>query len=654
MTARLLVYSSEGQGTVYWLNQTEVVIGRDPNCDIHLPESAVSRRHCVVKTVGQEYHVADLDSSNGTFVDGEKVTECVLWHGQRIRVGDTTLLFLRDENERTNERTAATPHLAGSSVSIEFDDESQVERTTITLEIEEAFYLSPDKVEGALPSSSRLARDLSVLLRIGQEINSIQSLDQLQQRLLTLLFDTTPAGYAAIILGSHWEDGNLSITGRNRDVVAGENTQPSRTIVNRVWRERVALLCNDVPTSSRISPTPSLVITQTQSLLAVPLRVYEKIIGVIYLATNDVLLRFDEAHLQLATAIGGIAAVSIENVRRLEWLEAETRRLAEEINNENGIIGNSPNIRAVQRFIAKAAPTDSTVLIRGESGTGKELVARAIHARSRRAARPFVALNCAALTETLLESELFGHEKGAFTGAHALKKGKLEIADGGTVFLDEIGEMPITLQAKLLRVLQDKTFERVGGVKPIQADIRLIAATNRNLEEAIAANLFRADLYYRLNVVSVTSPPLRERKDDIPTLATHFARKLGESCKRHITGIAPDAMQALANYDWPGNIRELQNAVERAVVLGSTDIILLEDLPETILDSQQPRTAPLSASEAPASYLDAAREAKKKSILQAIERAGGNITEAAQLLGIHASNLHRLIRTLGIRELIKK
>ncbi|HMV46860.1 MAG TPA: sigma-54 dependent transcriptional regulator, partial [Blastocatellia bacterium] len=245
-------------------------------------------------------------------------------------------------------------------------------------------------------------------------------------------------------------------------------------------------------------------------------------------------------------------------------------------------------------------------------------------------------------------------EKGAFTGAHVLKKGKLEIADGGTVFLDEIGEMPITLQAKLLRVLQDKTFERVGGVKPIQADIRLIAATNRNLEEAIAANLFRADLYYRLNVVSVTSPPLRERKDDIPTLATHFARKLGESCKRHITGIAPDAMQALANYDWPGNIRELQNAVERAVVLGSTDIILLEDLPETILDSQQPRTAPLSVSEAPASYLDAAREAKKKSILQAIERAGGNITEAAQSLGIHASNLHRLIRTLGIRELIKK
>jgi transcriptional regulator with GAF, ATPase, and Fis domain len=650
MTARLLVHSSESQGNVYLLKQTDVFIGRDPNCDIQLAESAVSRRHCVIRNVGQEYQVVDLESSNGTFVDGEKVKECVLSHGQRIRVGDTTILFLKDEHEKTQPNPQMRPH----SVSIEFDNESQVERTTITLEIEEAFYLSPDKVEGALPSSSRLARDLSVLLRIGQEINSIQSLEQLQQRLLTLLFDITPAGHAAIILGRHWEDANLSITGENRARVEGETSQPSRTIVSRVWQERVALLCNDVPASSYISPTPSLLITQTQSLLAVPLRVYEKIIGVIYLATNDTLSRFDEGHLQLVTAIGGIAAVSIENVRRIEWLEAETRRLAEEIYSENGIIGNSPNIRAVQRFISKAAPTDSTVLIRGESGTGKELIARAIHGRSHRAARPFVALNCAALTETLLESELFGHEKGAFTGAHALKKGKLEIADGGTVFLDEIGEMPITLQAKLLRVLQDKTFERVGGVKPIQADIRLIAATNRNLEEAITANQFRADLYYRLNVVSVTSPPLRDRKGDIPALAAYFAQKLGENCKRHITGIAEDTMKALINYDWPGNVRELQNALERAVVLGSTPTILLEDLPETILDSQQPITAPLSAPETSAHYLDAAREAKKKTILQSIESAGGNITEAAQALGIHASNLHRLIRTLGIRDLIKK
>lgn len=650
MTARLLVHSSESQGNVYPLKQTDVFIGRDPNCDIHLTESAVSRRHCVIKNVGQDYQVVDLESSNGTFVDGEKVQECVLSHGQRIRVGDTTILFLKDEYEKTQ----ATPQSGPRSVSIEFDNESQVERTTITLEIEEAFYLSPDKVEGALPSSSRLARDLSVLLRIGQEINSIQSLDQLQQRLLTLLFDITPAAHAAIILGRHWEDANLSIVGRNRLPDEGETAQPSRTIVSRVWQERVALLCNDVASGNRVSPTPSLVITQTQSLLAVPLRVYGKIIGVIYLATDETLSRFDEGHLQLVTAIGGIAAVSIENVRRIEWLEAETRRLTEEINSENGIIGSSRNIHAIQKFISKAAPTDSTVLVRGESGTGKELIARAIHARSNRAKRPFVALNCAALTENLLESELFGHEKGAFTGAHALKKGKLEIADGGTVFLDEIGEMPLTLQAKLLRVLQDKTFERVGGIKPIQADIRLIAATNRNLEEAIIANLFRADLYYRLNVVSVTSPPLRERKGDIPDLATHFVQKLSESCKRHITGIATDAMTALTNYDWPGNVRELQNALERAVVLGSTSTILLEDLPETILDSQPPPSLPLSTTEVSGHYLDAAREAKKKTILHAIERAGGNLTEAAQALNIHASNLHRLIRTLGIRDLIKK
>jgi Nif-specific regulatory protein len=307
-------------------------------------------------------------------------------------------------------------------------------------------------------------------------------------------------------------------------------------------------------------------------------------------------------------------------------------------------------MREVYQLIARVAPTASTVLIRGESGTGKELAARAVHANSPRASKPFVAINCAALTETLLESELFGHEKGAFTGALAQKKGKLEVADGGTLFLDEVGEMSATLQAKLLRVLQEREFERVGGTRTLKADVRVVAATNRNLEESIRDGSFRQDLYYRLNVVSFEMPPLRERREDIPLLASYFVAKYSERFNRRVSGISTEARACLSNYDWPGNVRELENAVERAVVLGSTERILPEDLPETILEIEQPA----GASPGVTKYHEAVKEAKKQLILKAIDAASGNLTEAAKLLGVHPNYLHRLIRNLNLRPALKK
>jgi Nif-specific regulatory protein len=312
------------------------------------------------------------------------------------------------------------------------------------------------------------------------------------------------------------------------------------------------------------------------------------------------------------------------------------------------MVGESHRMRDVFQFIAKVASTDSTVLIRGESGTGKELAARAIHQNSPRSGKPFVAINCAALTETLLESELFGHEKGAFTGAIAQKKGKLEVADGGTVFLDEMGEMTPLLQAKLLRVLQEREFEHVGGTRPIKVDIRLIAATNRDLENAIRQGSFRQDLYYRLNVVSLTMPGLRERREDIPLLASYFATKYGQKCKRQVRGISPEARACLKEYDWPGNVRELENAIERAVVLGSSDVIRPEDLPEAVLETEPP------AGGTPTRYHEAIKEAKKQLILKAVEQANGNYTEAAKQLGVHANYLHRLIRNLNLKPVLKK
>jgi Nif-specific regulatory protein len=274
-------------------------------------------------------------------------------------------------------------------------------------------------------------------------------------------------------------------------------------------------------------------------------------------------------------------------------------------------------------------------------------VARAVHRNSPRAAKPFVAINCAALTETLLESELFGHEKGAFTGAVAQKRGKLEVAEGGTVFLDEMGELAPALQAKLLRVLQEREFERVGGTRPIRIDVRVIAATNRDLAESAKSGTFRQDLYYRLNVVSVEMPPLRQRREDIPLLAAYFAARAGERSKRHVLGVAPEARACLINYDWPGNIRELENAIERAVVLGLSDFILPEDLPEAVLETEQPAGATI------AQYHEAIAEAKKQVILRAVQQAGGSYTGAAKLLGVHPNYLHRLIRNMNLKTVLK-
>jgi Nif-specific regulatory protein len=343
-----------------------------------------------------------------------------------------------------------------------------------------------------------------------------------------------------------------------------------------------------------------------------------------------------------------MAAVAWKNVQHVEWLESENRRLQQDLNIEHDMVGESAPMREVYQFIAKVASTDSTVLIRGESGTGKELVARAIHHNGPRAGKPFVAINCAALTETLLESELFGHEKGAFTGAVAQKKGKLEVADGGTLFLDEVAELAPTLQAKLLRVLQAREFERVGGTRPIKVDIRLMAATNKDLAAAIKAGTFRQDLYYRLNVVSLTMPPLRERREDIPLLARFFAAKYSQKCKRRIMGISAEARQCLMNYDWPGNVRELENAIERAVVMGSSDLICPEDLPEAVLETESPTGAPITE------FHEAVKQTKKQLILMAIEQTGGNYTEAAKLLGLHPNYLHRLIRNLNLKAALKK
>ena len=309
----------------------------------------------------------------------------------------------------------------------------------------------------------------------------------------------------------------------------------------------------------------------------------------------------------------------------------------------SSIIGKSPRMKELFETLSMVAPTDATILLLGKSGTGKEIVANAIHQNSQRMEMPYVKVSCAALPETLLESELFGHEKGAFTGAMSKKKGRFELADNGTIFLDEIGEMSLLTQTKILRVLQEMEFESVGGTKTIQVDVRIITATNKDLDEEIRKGRFREDLYYRLNVVPITIPPLRERKEDIPILAEHFLRIYREKNRRTITGFEPRVMDAFIRYPWPGNVRELENIVERTVIMCRGDMISIHDLPPTIMGSQQ--------QEGESEFISGPKlkDVEREAIVRTLRHTGGNRTRTAIVLGITRKTLQNKIKGYGIK-----
>jgi Nif-specific regulatory protein len=596
----------------------QLSVGRDPANDLCLRDRAVSRRHFTISKTDVAFQLVDLESHNGTFVNGIPVRRKLLTHGDTIRVGRCELVFLITEDDEE-----------GAQV-VQFRETDAVDLLTTTNVRAYPSVSRPGTDVG------RMARDLNALFKITNTLNSIRELDQLQKRLLELIGEVIPAQAGAIVILRYADEEPTSSCVWQRR--SGSNAQLSirRELIQRALWERSPVLSR-----------PQVDSQEKESVLCVPLVAVERTIGVLYMTTDDKHHGFEDDHVHFASSIAGIAAVTLENVLATEALRTENRRLQAELDLEGVIIGESRAMRSVQNFIARVAKSDSTVLIRGESGTGKELVARAIHRNSPRADKPFVAINCAAIPEALLESELFGHEKGSFTGAVGLKKGKLEVAESGTVFLDEIGEMAPLLQVKLLRALQEREFERVGSTRTLKLEARVIAATNKNLEEAIKSNEFRQDLYYRLNVVSVTVPPLRERTDDIPLLAMYFAAKYSEKCNRPLKGISAAARSLLTGYGWAGNVRELENAIEHAIVLGIGDEIVPDDLPNTILEMQ-----PLDSGGT--TYHDRLNQLKKKMILDAVRQNKGNYTEAAKALGVHPNYLHRLIRNLEIKDDLRK
>jgi Nif-specific regulatory protein len=561
------------------LGAEDTSIGRSPTSTIHLDEPGIAWRHCVVQPVGNRYRILDQRSGTGTFLNGKRIVEHELEPGDQVSIGETVLLY-REEPAGQASVTARQTLLRTCAMQFLFRALARSENAGVRAVVEE--------------------------------------------QLMRLIADMAPIIEGAVYLGNEAE----LLDARSMHAKAGHAASGLATagLAERVCRE---------------GPIADMDLGH----VAVPLYVRGRIAGVIAaqfsLSESE---RLSE-HADTFAAIATLGAMALETAREVERLTTENELLTDRLNRTSpstGIVGNSPPMQRLMQKVKRVASSEASVLLLGETGTGKEMVAQAIHRASGRAGRAFVAINCAAITETLLESELFGHEKGAFTGAVSQKKGKLEMAQGGTVFLDEIGELALSLQAKLLRVLQQRELERVGGTHVVKLDLRLIAATNRDLTVEIKRGVFREDLYHRLNVVSLQLPPLRDRREDIPALAMHFLELAAARCARRVCAISPQALAYLIAYPWPGNVRELENAVERAVVLGESETLLAEDLPEAVLDVPTPQT--------PGALQASISDTKRQLIRRAWEESGGDYKLAAAKLSIHPNSLIRLIRTLGLRD----
>ncbi len=653
MAPTIRITSGPDPNLSFKITNQETSIGRLPSNEIHIPDPMISRLHCkiVKQTENDEvYYVLTDQSSNGTEVNDRRIDQHRLEHGDIIRLGKNTLLFLCQESvdavsgENTVEIKDDTLDDPPAIASLSIDENKSLFLGT------EADKIEPGQVNQVL-------KEFKNLIQLGLSLNSVKTPEEIHRKLCEGILASISAERGAIVLFGSSEKEIKSAFQWPRKKPGREKFTVSKTVLQRIAADGKTTLIPNLLTETELRNTDSLYRSGIHSILAAPLKIEDRILGAIYLDCRSSGGQFNTEDADLLTAIAAMAATAYANAERVAQLEDEKRLLRDELNFDREMVGQSEAVLSIRRFISAIAKTESTVLIRGESGTGKEIVARAIHKNSLRADKPFVSINCATLESPLLGSELFGHEKGAFTGATATKKGKLEVAAGGTVFLDEIGELAPELQAKLLRVLQEREIQRVGSNDTIKIDIRLIAATNKDLETAIREKSFREDLFYRVNVFSITMPPLRDRREDISLLAKHFLEKFKARPGVIAESISREALDCLSRYSWPGNVRELENAIERAVVLARGERILPGDLPITIVP---PDPGSLSEDRSETSdrllkmrYREALLEAKKRIILDAIEEARGDVNRAAQILDIHPNNLYRYLRELDLKDRVK-
>ncbi|BDG06583.1 sigma 54-interacting transcriptional regulator [Anaeromyxobacter oryzae] len=588
--ATLIVKGPDGSEREVALVKRITSVGRDVENDVPVADPGLPATALHIHFDGRDYNAAAHERADMT-VNGKRRTAWRLAPGDRIRVAATELFF--------------DP--------------------------------APRSVVTARPQSGQRLLALETLVRFSERLLGATDLARLLDELMDALLEVTQADKGFLIL---LEDGEMSVrAARNvaRETIEGAVDRVSDSIIARVVQTRRPIVVADALHDREWSGSSSVVNLKLCSVMCAPLMQKGDVFGVIYLGNDNVVSLFDEKALEALTVFAAQASLLVQNAILLDGLRRENLTLKEAVSSKQygDLIGAGASMREVYRRIEKVAATDISVLVSGETGTGKEVVAREIHRRSGRANGPFVAVNCGAIPESLLESELFGHVKGAFTGAVATRMGKFQAAHGGTLFLDEIGDMPLALQVKILRALQERAVTKVGDTRPEPVDLRVVAATNRVLEEEIKKGTFREDLYYRLNVVAIQLPPLRDRGEDTLVLGKYFLQKYGKEFGAKVRGFTPSALVAMRKYAWPGNIRELENRVKKAVVLADRALVSAEDLdlrPE-ILEPILP-------------LAQAKEEFQKRYINEVLERNAGNRTKTAKDLGVDPRTIFRHLEKL--------
>ena len=642
-----------------------ITVGRAPTNQIVIKDERCSRHHAEIFLSKDSWVIRDLESRNGTLVGDQQVDgDWALSAGDVIRIAHAQLAFVHDLSDAFPENRGPSQD---ETVTAHHEDDSNVltshEPTTITHRRDKTMFLAPIPEEEVVSAAPKLGQAATKLCRLAFDLANQTDVNQVSELALAGLFESTKVDAGAVLLLPR--DFNDIPAGSDLQLIASQSKSEgpyhrvSDFLATMVMREGEAVLARNVEDDSTLGSRDSQGEIHATSVVCAPIRQDGRVVGLIHLYSTVTHRGPDPDDLEFALAVADNVALALKNLglqqeltENLSVTKDEIVQLRRLLGEDSEIIGTSRGIIEVQKEVAQAAPVRATVLIRGESGVGKELVARAVHYASPRKNGPFVCLNCAALSETLLESELFGHERGAFTGATERKIGKFEAADQGTLMLDEIGEMSPTIQAKFLRVLEGHPFERVGGSKAIKVDVRVISATNRDLEKAVSEQKFRRDLYFRLRVVEIVVPPLRKRHEDITDLANHFLKQYATEMGRKIRGFTPEAKSEMLRYRWPGNVRELKNVVERSVVLARGEHVDVGDLKlsnlATVSDSGD-LTPHLAGSGLISAYEPLTlSELERRHILATLQNFDWNKSRTAKTLGIERSTLDRKIRRYGL------
>jgi transcriptional regulator with GAF, ATPase, and Fis domain len=624
----------QGRPRVFPLYKPVSTVGKALGNDVVVPGS-LEATHAQVLFDGRDFNLEEADKTGEILINGKKKRRARLVHGDRLTLGDAELVFsMFDEPQRSapdSERSPARD--AGGSDS------------------------RPNVPIGG--TTMQTLSGVRKLYEFSEKLMTMKGIDELLEAMLDAVIDVTGAEKGLILLLDDAFDESGNADGRssppappagsaaaepkpsirasrhvNRDAIATSGGNISDSIVQKVIATGRPVIVSDALSDAQFSSSESVVALRLSSVMCAPLVSQGQVTGVLYVGNDRVKGLFDKTQLDVLTIFAAQASLILQNAVLLSALRADKEKLEGELKDKRfgEIIGVCPSMMEVFRKLQKVATTDISVLITGETGTGKELIAREVHRRSNRATGPFIVINCGAIPENLIESELFGHVKGAFTGAIASRPGKFQLADKGTLFLDEIGELPLNLQVKLLRALQERVVVRVGDSRPEKVDIRVVAATNRVLEEEIRAGRFREDLYYRLNVVNLYLPALRDRGDDVLIIAKALLSKFADELGSGVRGFTPHALAAIKKSAWPGNIRQLENRIKKALVLCDKALLGVEDLDLG------------TSAEAPILPLEKAKEDfQRRYVLEVLERNNGNRTQTARDLGVDPRTIFRYL-----------